>query len=270
MEGLYTSIQARTKLGGMASSSFKALVDKGQIRKIVPPGKVQGMYLKEDVDKLAEAMQKFVEVYTLSLTEPAEQPPKTTFEIAKPEDMDAVYELSLRAIGNTMNAETRRGWLAVNPESCYIVKHDSKVVAFFHLLAMKHSYLMDFMDGKIRGWEITPDRVEQFKPGHPVECLAIIASEQDIEKTTRQHYVRVLLRGMKRRLGELGQQGIIIDSVYATSQTPTGIAMATHAGMEQYGKSIGKRLTFKMDVKRSTSFLLEDYKSAINQYIAEH
>lgn len=264
MEGLYTSIQARTKLNGMASSSFKTLVDKGQIRKIVPPGKVQGMYLKEDVDKLADAMQKFVDVYTLSLIEPVGQLPKTTFAIAKPEDMDAVYELSLRAIGNTMNAETRRGWLTVNPESCYIVKHDSKVVAFFHLLALKHSCLINFMEGNIRGWEITPDCVEQFKPGHAVECLAIIASEQDIvEKATRQHYVRVLLRGMKRRLGELGQQGIIINSVYATSQTPTGIAMAIHAGMEQYGNSLGKRLTFKMDVKNSTSFLLEDYKAAL-------
>jgi hypothetical protein len=125
---------------------------------------------------------------------------------------------------------------------------------------------MEFMDGNIRGWEITADNVETFEPGRPTECLVIIASEPDVNETTRKHYVRILLRGIKNRLKELGQQGIILTSFYATSQTPTGIAMAIHAGMENYGEKIGKRMKFVMHTSNSKSFLLDDYKAALKQY----
>jgi hypothetical protein len=40
----------------------------------------------------------------------------------------------------------------------------------------------------------------------------------------------------------LGKEGVIITKIYATSETPTGIAMAIHAGMETYGHKLGKRL----------------------------
>jgi len=112
----------------------------------------------------------------------AQEPPKTVFELAKPEDMTAVYELSLRAIGPTMNDELRRSWLEKNPESCYVVKHGEKLVAFFHLLPLKHETLMDFMAGKIRGWDIHADDVGIFEPGRPLECLLIIASEPMLAK----------------------------------------------------------------------------------------
>src|SRR5689334_8290742 len=49
----YTSSEARKKLG-VSTSTFKNLVDAGEIRKITPPGKKQGVYVKEDVDKVAK------------------------------------------------------------------------------------------------------------------------------------------------------------------------------------------------------------------------
>jgi hypothetical protein len=122
---------------------------------------------------------------------------------------------------------------------------------------------MKFMNGDIRGWDITANDIEAFKPGHPTECLLIIASEKDVNETTRKHYVTVLLRGIKHRLKELGQQGVIINAFYATSQTPTGIAMAIHAGMKIIEPTIGKRMRFVMQTDSSTSFLLDDYKAAI-------
>ncbi len=243
---------------GITEPALRNLVNQRKLRKIVPPGRQTGVYLKEEVDTYAEKWLAFLA---------AEEPPKTTFELAKPEDMDAVYKLAQRAISPvTMPAELRRGWLAKNSESCYVVKHNDKVVAFFHLLPLKHDCLMDFMDGKIRGWEITPDKVEVFKPGHPTECLVIIASEPDVDETTRKHYVLILLRGLKHRLGELGRQGIILTDIYATSETPTGISMAMHAGMKILGAKLGKRFRFILNVASSTSFLLDDYKAAIKQH----
>ena len=67
----YSSSEARAKLKGMSPSSFKVLTDKGVIRKIVPPGKSQGRYLKEDVDRYAEEMEQFEQAYSLA------QPPSS-------------------------------------------------------------------------------------------------------------------------------------------------------------------------------------------------
>ena len=65
---------------------------------------------------------------------------------------------------------------------------------------------------------------------------------------------------------KLGEKGIIITKIYATSETPTGIAMALHAGMETFGQKLGKRLKFVMDVDKSQSFLLDSYKAGYKEY----
>ncbi len=80
------------------------------------------------------------------------------------------------------------------------------------------------------------------------------------------HYVRVLIRGMIKEMKRLGEQGVIITKIYATSDTPTGIAMALHAGMEIYGHKLGKRLKFVMDVDKSLSFLLDGYKEGYKEH----
>jgi len=76
----------------------------------------------------------------------------------------------------------------------------------------------------------------------------------------------VLLRGIMRELEVLGNRGVILTKMYATSGTPTGIAMAMHAGMEPFGPKLGKRLAFIMDVESSKSFLVDSYKEGFSQY----
>jgi hypothetical protein len=70
-------------------------------------------------------------------------------------------------------------------------------------------------------------------------------------------------------MGQLGRQGIIVTRVYATSDTPTGIATAIQIGMDEYGHKIGKRLRFVLDVEKSQSFLLDDYKQGLAEWREE-
>lgn len=253
----YSGREVQRKLN-ISEPALRNLVNQKKIKKITPPGRQYGVYLKEEVDTYAEKWLAFLT---------AKEPPKTIFEIAKAEDMDGVYKLAQRAIApKTMDADLRRSWLEKAPESTYVVKHDEKVVAFVHLLPVEHKTLMDFMEGKIRGWEVTSRDVETFEQEKSVECLAIIASEPDVSETTRMHYVTVLLRGLKMQLRELGKKGYIITKIYATSETPTGIAMAIHIGMQAYGAKIGKRLTFVWDIEKSHSFLTDAYKEGLNEW----
>lgn len=244
---------------GITEPSLRNLVNQKKVRKIIPPGRKNGLYLKSEIDRYAEKWFAFLA---------AEELPKTAYLTAKSDDMEAVYELAQRAINPvTMNPATRRAWLNANPESCFVVKHNKEVVAFFHLLPIKHERLMQFMDGKIRGWHITGEDIEPFEPGKPVECLAIVASEPDVDETTRMHYMLVLLRGLSKTLNEMGRRGILITKIYATSETPTGIAMAMHLGMKEMPPRIGKRIRFELDTKdEATSFLIKSYQKGLSEW----
>lgn len=257
----YSGREVQRKLG-ITEPALRNLVNQRKIRRVIPPGKQYGVYLREEVDTYAEKWLAFLT---------AKELPKTTFETGKVEDMEGVYRLAQRAIvPKTMDAELRRDWIKKAPESTYVVKHDNKLVAFIHLLPVKHDTLMAFMEGKIRGWDITAQEVETFEQNKPVECLAIIASEPDVSETTRMHYVTVLLRGLRKQMGELGRKGYIITKIYGTSETPTGIAMALHIGMETYGPKVGKRLTFVWDMEKSYSFLFDAYKQGLKEWKKEH
>lgn len=57
----YTASEARRALGNIGPSSLKYLVDHGILKKYIPPGKIQGLYSKSEVDALAEAHRRFFE-----------------------------------------------------------------------------------------------------------------------------------------------------------------------------------------------------------------
>jgi len=246
------------RLLGISEPQLRTLVSNRKLKKITPPGRKTGVYLKAEVDTYAEKWFAFLTI---------KEPPKSTFEIATTEDMESVYSIAKKAISpNTMSAELRRSWLMKNKESCYIVKHDRRVVAFFHLLPIYHERLMSFMDGKIRGWDITEDDIVAFESGRILECLVIIASDPDVGEDARVHYVATLIRGVIREVNKLGKRGVIITKIYATSETPTGIAMSIHAGMEQFGEKTGKRLKFRMDIKTSKVFIAQSYKKGFEEW----
>lgn len=257
-EKYYTGKEVQ-KMLGITEPSLRNLVNQRKLRKIIPPGRKNGLYLKSDVDRYAEKWFAFLA---------AEELPQTIFTTGTAEDMDAVYELSKKAIDPiTPTGAVRRAWLAKNPQSCYVVKYKNEVVAFFQLIPVEHERLMEFIDGKIRGWDITGEDVEEFSPNKPIECFAIVASDPDVDETTRMHYMLVLLRGLATELEKLGEKGIIITTIYATSETPTGIAMAMHLGMEDYPPRLGKRVRFKLDMEEeNSSFLIRKYKQGLERW----
>lgn len=255
----YYSGREVQKILGITEPSLRNLVNQKKIRKVIPPGRQNGLYLRSEIDAFAEKWEAFLL---------GKEEPKTAFLIAKPEDMEGVYELSKRSISpGTMNAATRLSWLTKNPESCFVVKHGKEVVAFFHLLPLEHQCITDFMEGKIRGWDITGEHVKEFSPDTPIECLAIVASDPDVNETTRMHYMLVLLRGLAGLLKDMGRRGVVIEKIYATSETPTGIAMAMHIGMEEIPPRIGKRVRFELDTeKEPRSFLIRNYQEGLAEW----
>src|SRR6266702_1859386 len=96
MEQLYTSSEARSKLD-ISTSTFKRLVDGGKIRKITPPNRKQGMYIKEDVDKIAEEMRPFAtSTRHKDRQEKEKKELATTVDWQKISDLPAILKLDLK------------------------------------------------------------------------------------------------------------------------------------------------------------------------------
>lgn len=256
-DNYYTGREVQQLLG-ITEPRLRTLVANKQLSKVYPPGRKAAVYLKSEVNAFAEQWEAFLL---------AKEPPKTEFAIATLEDMPSEYDLAKRVLGATMSIEQRQAWLKKNPECDYVVKHGDRVVAYLTLIPLRHKTMEAFMNGEIRGWQIEPDDIETYEPGKSVECMiAGTASDTDINNITRSGYMLVLIRGIIGELKKLAQRGVTITKIYATSETPTGIAMALHLGMEEEKPRLGKRLRFVLDVAKSDSFLLRGYKEGLLEW----
>lgn len=257
----YSGREVQKKLG-ITEPALRNLVNKKKIKKFIPPGRKYGVYLRSEIDRFAEKREALLM---------AKEPPKTLFKIAKPADLVAEYRLETKAMGsNGMPADVKRQWLAANDESDYHVYHANKLVAFFYLVPLRKEIIEPFIQGALSWKEITPQRdIQKYEQEKAVDLFVQgIASNPDIDKTRRTYYMLVLLRGVGNELEKLGRRGILIEKIYARSQTPTGIAMAMHLGMSEYAPlpRTGKLVRFVLDVQKSDNYLARRYKDGLAEW----
>lgn len=56
--------QQTLQILGIAPAILQRLVKRGQIRKVIPPGNIKrGLYVAEDVDKVAQEIKSFNKIY---------------------------------------------------------------------------------------------------------------------------------------------------------------------------------------------------------------
>src|SRR5260370_25191335 len=247
----------------------------GQLHKRIPSGRKQGFFVLNEVQALAEGLSSFFES---SIEENRAEKDHLVFSQATPDDMEGVYKVAASLFGDTTSAEARKPLVAQCPEGNYVVKNNGKIVAYIHIQPLKHDRLMAFMRGEIRGKQITAQDLDGFTPGESVECLIkSVGAAKNIRNTEENcrhnqiRYIFKLLRGTAFEMARLGEKGVNITTIYATSETVTGIAMAFSAKMEQFGKPLGVgRFRFVLDVEKSDLPLLHPYKQAFAKWRKEH
>ena len=251
------------KILSITEPSLRNLVNQKKVRKIIPPGRKNGVYLKSEVDTFAMKWEAFLM---------SKEPPKATFHIATMEDMEAENDLDKRAIGGAgMTAEVRKAWLAENAECDYHVRFNNKLVAMLRLLPLKHETIIDTMKDKIKGVEIPAGSIQKFETGKEIEFYVItIASEPDVDEETRMHYMFVLIRGVAEQLEKLGEKGEKVTKVYAKTEIPKAIAMAMHLRMEEQKELRNKKMAkYILDVKESKTYLAQSYRKGFRKWQSE-
>ncbi len=176
------------------------------------------------------------------------------------------YNLATSMFGSAVHdIPTRNAWLAKNPDTDFIVRDHDKLVGFINMLPVKHETIVKFMKGEIRGWEIPAEDVLLYTPGSNIECIVMgMATSTEVDAGKRVYYGRRLINGLVRFIQELAAKDITITKFYATSVTPTGIAILKNAGFQEIGQ-IGKRIAFELDTMTSDARLARQYRVMLNK-----
>jgi hypothetical protein len=254
----YKAKEAQERLG-IDRNRFNYLVRTERIKKHIPPGKAQGLYLKAEIDRYARDLVAFM-VH--------DENKGITFSKATNEDIEEEYELACFMFGSSLvhGIETRREWLSKNPETDFIVRDEGELVAFLNALPVKDEIINQFMEGKIRGWDIKKDDILEYEKDSKLNCILMgMGTTPQAERARRTLYGSRLIGGFIGFLEDLANRGVEITKFYATSSTPTGIAILRNAEFKETGK-IGKRIKFELDTYTSESILAKEYKKEIEKY----
>jgi hypothetical protein len=176
MEDLYTSSEAREKLGGISSSTFKILIDEGKIRKVTPPGKKQGAYMREDVDELAREMQvsaskKVTARKRRSLRGlPSQEKSEGEIDWMSERDLPYLlaYDYEMSGIDATVDIPKMHSWWQKNPRMTRVLferKDRRNIWGTLSILPLKQETILKILKGEMEEHDITADDILAYEPG---------------------------------------------------------------------------------------------------------
>src|SRR5215469_6684124 len=273
-KNFYTAAEAAKRLG-MAKTTFFQYVRTGKIRKVVPPGQVEGYYPKTDIDKMAKARELFILEYA---SEPS------IFVRASEEDIRGIYELcvSLFGVTGTPNYETMLSWQRINPYTYYVVKQEGIVTGYIGFLYLNEKTTQSIMSKNVPtetealpftpGNLPTPSTPEPpatellpFTPGKPIEGLFLgIAVRPGLSAAQARAHGRHLITGGIEVLENFARQKMPVKKLYGTSRTTDGIKLCTKLGFKAIVFEDDPLIRFELDVDQSDSPLLAEYKKIGN------
>jgi len=172
MEDVYTSGEAR-KILGVSTSTFKTYVDNGRIRKITPPGKTQGFYVKEDVDKLARERAPFLQMEKSVKRGKREKagPIKTDVDWMKPSDLPAILKLDYVVYQEDIVGDIGLyvSWYKKNPKITLLAferGNRDNVLAYISLVPLPEQAILSILKEDRSELTISPNEVEPYdRPG---------------------------------------------------------------------------------------------------------
>src|SRR5712664_3366092 len=131
--GYYTATEVK-KLLNVSDPVIRTYAQKGKIKYIVPPGRKQGFYLREDVDKIVNEISAFLSM---------EEDDKLEFGAASHEDLLGITEIANSFFSSDPDhddltiPEWSNEFLAKNPETEFTLKAGDTIIGFIGTLPLK-------------------------------------------------------------------------------------------------------------------------------------
>ena len=256
--GFYTASEVMRKLG-IGSSTLYHYVEAGKIRRVVPPGRKDGYYVKAEIDQLVRAKELFILQYAST---PA------FFEKASEKDIAGIYDLCVSLYGatNIPGYERRLEWYKKNPDIYYVVKQEGIVTGFVSLIYLTKESLEEIMYTNTPS-PLTADKVLPFIPGKPIDNLFLtIGVRPGLDPTQRRVHGSHLITGAIDVLEEFARKGMSVKKLYATSRTTEGIKLCRDLGFQEMRLTPEEdTLRFELDLEASQSPFLRKYQQSIKR-----
>lgn len=255
----YYSAKEAQQILGMTRDKFNYILRTRNIERVPFLGGY-GYYKKADIDRLAEEIDIFLRLGDKT---------NLQYRTATLDDIDVEIDLAALNFGRKRAEATREArirYMKANPEITHYLYANDRMVASINLIPLLHDAILEFQTGK-RGWLFNIDQIEQFAPGHRLECIIIdMMTTTRVALDHRYRYGSFLLRDFVNiTLVEWAKRGVDIASVDACAGTEDGERILKRAGFEFFGRH-DERDIYHLAIDNSDLPLLRPYKEAIAEY----
>ena len=257
----YTAAQAKQVLG-ITHGMLYQYVRNGHLHSHVPPGKKQGLYAREEVDKLAADLHAF-------FVSREDNPPTKFLKISSRDEMREAMEISQAIFGGGLDVlDERMAILEKNPDSYYMLKaEDGMIVGYTSIMPLKPGSLEKVLSATLPV-RVGIEDAALFKFGSHIDLyLTAMAVRPQLNGGTnaKRIYGARLISGLMEAIIDIGRRGIIIDNIAARSYTTDGIRLLRHAGFTEIQSKTSERRTFIIKVAESGVPYVVNYRNALEE-----
>ncbi len=251
----YTAAQTK-KILGITDGMLYNYIDNGALERVIPPGRKQGVYRIEDVEKLARELQTFI-IQRKQLHSKLEK-------VQTEDDMNECQEISQALFGvGRGTTEERMKIVRKNPETYFILRDEDNAIGYFSIMPLKDGKIENIL-GQTIPVRVETEDIEEFKKGSKVDIyLTAMGVHPKFGKLEKRMYGSRLVSGLIELIINLGKRGIIISSIAARSNMPDGIRLMKHMGFTEVKALTPERRTFVIDVDKSGIPFILQYKQAL-------
>ena len=253
----YTAAQAKEILGATDSMLY-TYVDNGALERIIPPGKKQGVYRRDQVDQLARDLK----IYIVTRQ-------KHTSIFSKMTTREEVLEstkLSDAIFGGHIDVDRQMAWMQRNPDIAYVVKSEGKVVGYAIILPLTSEKIAKLLRDEEYTVNLEPEEIQLFEPSVPLHLYGgAIGVLPGITLAEKRAYGTRLVGGLIDTLIDMGRRGIVFADFTARSTKPDGIRLLRNIGFTQI-ESITEKKDFILNVEMSGAREIMQYKRALKEY----
>jgi hypothetical protein len=258
VENYYTVAQAR-KVLGVNNDTLYSYVENGALKRIVPPGKKQGLYRRHEVDQLARELRAFVAQRTTLSTQ--------CTRVTTREEMSECMEISQTFFGVGIGVLDECTQLLETPYVCYALKANDQIIGFTGLMPLKPGKLNGVLAQPLP-LKVSPEDMETFGTGSKTIDIYIdvMAVKPEFTLGEKRTYGSRLIAKLVEIIVEYGKNGITINTIAARSNTADGIRLLRHTGFAEIERTTPERRTFIINVKESGMPFVEQYKEAFAEW----
>ncbi len=262
---LMTSQEAKQAFlrAGLSEATFHRRVNTGQIESILPEGRQRGaMYPREQVlAVIGKNIKKPRRKKSTITLKPA------TFSKATVQDMPEMAAL-LETYFSRVSIEKRAAWIERNPEIAYILRSEGKAVGCAFVMPLEEQKIMQILTSPIKP-PTRPQDIGIYEPGkHYYLYIRSVVVLQSVSKPQRKHWAARLISELIREVVQLGAKGIVIEKIFAQTDTKRVEHLLKVLGFTQIISSTESK-NFMLDIATSGSVFAMQYKKALNMWFEE-